>query len=102
MPECPSSPEQCARDAGAEPGLQVGQVIPVMAGDMGSSAIIAQIDDMTDRVGAVFQVTFQAQPDSVTPILRLKALLKRAGRDLSFKCLSVRDLTVGVPRSNDG
>jgi hypothetical protein len=73
-----------------------------MAGDMGSSAIIAQIDDMTDRVGAVFQVTFQAQPDSVTPTLRLKALLKRAGHDLSFKCLSVRDLTVGVPRSNDG
>jgi hypothetical protein len=66
-----------------------------MADDVCPGCNPIKVDSLTDRPGAVYQLTFMVMADEISPILRLKALMKRAGRDLGFKCVSVRDPSVG-------
>jgi hypothetical protein len=71
-----------------------------MPDEMGTSCVVTNIDNLADRPvwnfrTGLYVLTFEALPDAVDPIQRLKALLKRAGRDLKLKCTSVRDITTG-------
>ena len=51
-----------------------------------------ELDKLADTVCTQFHIVFAALPDEVPATFRLRALLKRALRDLNLRCVSVREV----------
>jgi hypothetical protein len=52
--------------------------------------------------GETFDVRFRAQPGDVPPFIRLKHLLKLAGRSLGLRCVNVATAPPGLPPARPG